>query len=210
MALRIGPVGPVREAGLGSGAGLGSEVLSCAVTGDAVCPRAPEPSVTAHPQCLLCSGGGDPFQMRPRVALTFYQLAGAAAVLLRSPGSQRRAASTVRVVWAPKGPGAALPFAPGLPPPSARKPVRRASASVGDQPQGFTQRRSQRETRSNAAWEDGPACRGVCFGGGGCSPLATRAESSDRRVSGPSVERARLRGRGGSGSLSGRLSKAVP
>ena len=39
--------------------------------------------------------------------------------------------------------------------------------------------------------------------GGGVlqAPVASRAESSDRRVSGPSVERARLRGRGGPGSL---------
>ena len=33
MALRIGPVGPVREAGLGSAAGLGSEVTRLCVEG---------------------------------------------------------------------------------------------------------------------------------------------------------------------------------
>ena len=38
MALRIGPVGPVREAGLGSGAGLGSEVTRRALLGVAVLP----------------------------------------------------------------------------------------------------------------------------------------------------------------------------
>ena len=38
MALRIGPVGPVREAGLGSGAGLGSEAAGRAPQGAAVRP----------------------------------------------------------------------------------------------------------------------------------------------------------------------------
>ena len=81
--------------------------------------------------------------------------------------------------------------------------------AFGDPSAGFTQRRSQ-DGHAIAVWGQRPGVPRATFRGGGFSPLATRAESSDRRVSGPSVERARLRGRGGSGSLYRRLSKAGP
>ena len=80
--------------------------------------------------------------------------------------------------------------------------------SDGDPSAGFTQHRP---------WRFGTLLRcGITaqrvesqYRGGGFSPLVTLAESSDRRVSGPSVERARLRGRGGSGSLYRRSSGLV-
>ena len=93
-------------------------------------------------------------------------------------------------------------FAPGSPPPSAcEKPVWRGSACVGDPSAGFALAPVCSAWHDYATW--GPTARRAegQNRGGGFSPLATLAESSDRRVSGPSVERARLRGRGGSGSL---------
>ena len=201
MALRIGPVGPVREAGLGSGAGLGSEVTRRALLGVAVYPLSlpcrrcpPTVAVPAH------SGGGGPFQMRPRAVLP-----SCVPLVRRCMGDRVRKGGRVESSRrsGPQKPRRGLSrVAPGPPPPSAcEKPVRRGSACVGDPSAGFAL------APVCAAWHDyatwGPTARRAegQNRGGGFSPLATLAESSDRRVSGPSVERARLRGRGGSDSL---------
>ena len=76
MALRIGPVGPVREAGLGPGAGLGSEALRRAAVGAAVCCPLPLPQCRlwcpSHSLCIsslhhnmMLPVAVAPYQMRP-------------------------------------------------------------------------------------------------------------------------------------------------
>lgn len=123
------------------------------------------------------------------------------------PGSQRRAAGDYCVVWALKSPGAAPPVR-SRSPSAARDKAGAAGqrAFVGDPTAGSHAAPAAGRGTLLRCGANGPACRGATCRGGGFSPLATRAESSDRRVSGPSVERARLRGRGGSGSLYRRLS----
>ena len=71
----------------------------------------------------------------------------------------------------------------------------------GIQPQGSRSAVVEGRDAMSQAGSNGPARqRGrESVAAAARSPLAARAESSDRRVSDPSVERARLRGRGGSG-----------
>ena len=156
-------------------------------------------------------GGGDLFQMRPRAALP--------SVIISPPVRRRELGSRVcKGVASCSGDVVAAggrqkpsvrrsPLsrsAPGSPPPRAsEKPARRGSAR--------RRRGSIRRVHAAPGWfwgearhtggvKDGPTCRGSEWRWQQ-SPRATLAESSDRRVSGPSVERARLRGRGGSGRL---------
>ena len=176
MALRIGPVGPVREAGLGSGAGLGSEALSCAVTGDAVYPMAPEPSVSAHPQRLPFPGGGDPFQMRPRVALS-YQARRCDGAVVRVRKGERLGENSTSV-------GPSKPRR-GAPVRSRSHRIARYKAGVarqcasGDPSAGFTQRRSRGEMQhcgvgSTARRAEGPL---VVVAALALSPLVPRART---------------------------------
>ena len=144
MALRIGPVGPVREAGLGSGAGLGSEVMRRALSGVAVYPRVLlVPSVSAClPLCLLTPVAVTHSKCGLASLISNNKPVGAAAVV--ESGSQRRAR------WAFVSFGSSR--APTRPPvPRSRtlyclsaceKPSRWSQRSIGESPQGFTQRRS--------------------------------------------------------------------
>ena len=147
----------------------------------------PSPVAAAHSKC-----GPAP---RP---LSIGQPVGAAA---RRGGRVRKGVRGVcRVVGALKSPGARSRVAPGLLPPSAsEKPAGGGALASGIHPQGS--RSAALRVQASRRGVNGPACRGPVSWWRWFSPLATRAESSDRRVSGPSVERARLRGRGGSGSL---------
>lgn len=114
MALRIGPVGPVQEAGLGSGAGLGSEVLRCAKTGGLVPAMAlvKDPPVSAHPLLssnFPCPGGGRPIPNAAPRRVARSKLAGAAVrgqvCRVRKGGRGEWSSSS----WASFGPGAPLP-----------------------------------------------------------------------------------------------------
>ncbi|KAK8375086.1 hypothetical protein O3P69_012435 [Scylla paramamosain] len=140
-----------------------------------------------------------------------------APLLLSSPLVRRCETGTgfvkgVVKAAASKGPSKAPIKAPvrlaSLPVPLCRllveKPARRGRASSGIHPQGSRKRSCcgvwHADATVGSKRPDVPVRVGI-RGGGDFSPLAPLAESSDRRVSGPSVERARLRGRGSSGSL---------
>ena len=202
MALRIGPVGPVREAGLGSGAGLGSEAAGRAPQGAAVrplslpCRRCP-PTLLKRVCTLLRWRRPIPNAASRRAPFILASRCGGWG---RRPGPQRRR----RGGGSPVGNHgtAARRRSRSYSPPLALSRFWRRSAR---------RRGSNRRVRAAPSWRvrdaragsNGPACqRGrESAAAAARSPLAARAESSDRRVSDPSVERARLRGRGGSGSL---------
>lgn len=145
--------------------------------GDAVYPAAPTSPVSAHPLCLAFPGGGDPFQMRPRVALSlFYQLAGAAVLVVRVRKGGRR---TITASFGPsKAPARRPPVAPGPTPPSALKPARRGSARWGITA-GFAQRRSRRRDTLMRGGANGPVCGGSHFvvAALALSPLVPRART---------------------------------
>ena len=164
MALRIGPVGPVREAGLGSGAGLGSEVrderrrvLSSALSPSrAVGVRpplkclCPTPVAATHSKCGLA----------PR---SDHQLAGAAAgvrVRVRKGGVGR-----VGSLAGNRGPGARR-RSRSLPSVRAKAGGRRSARRRG----------SNRRVRAAPCWRarrsggvkrpGAPAGTRICGGGG--------------------------------------------
>ena len=121
--------------------------------------------------------------------------------LLWCPGTQRRAAIASRVVWVLLGPG--VPFVVGSRSPST---VRAKAGAAGQRALGIHPQGLRSAGRGSvtllAAWGERPGVLSVSLVVVAAPRLpATRAESSDRRVSGPSVERARLRGRGGADSL---------
>ena len=196
MALRIGPVGPVREAGLGSGAGLGSEVRDARrrVPSFAICPSR---AVGVRPPQCVCAllrwrRTHSKCGLAPRSTCGARRCAG---WVERRSGPQRRCSGGVYDVLYPRR-SRSLPVVVAL----SRRAGERASSGI--QPQG-----SRSAVLEGAAHGRGQTARRACWGSeyeaaAARSPHgAARAESSDRRVSDPSVERARLRGRGGSGSL---------
>ena len=199
----------MREAGLGSGAGLGLEALRRELLGLAVRPLAPATvsPVTAHQMSALFShpGSGGPIpNAAPRRPP--YDLSPS---VRRSKGAARTrkgfavgcavAASTA----APPPPG----VAPSAPPWTGSRVESRLRAGrgrrMGIHPQGLASAPTAAGDRVfTQVGSNGPACTGRFQGRAAYyGPAAPRAKSSDRRVSDPSVERARLRGRGGSGSL---------
>lgn len=92
--------------------------------------------------------------------------------------------------------------APGLPRPHAcEKPAWRGGTRVWGSIRRDSRSAFGRESVITRCGVKRPDVSRSRYRGGGFSLVATLAKSSDRRVSGPSVERARLRGRGGSGSL---------
>ena len=114
---------------------------------------------------------------------------------------QRRAAVDYRVVWALRGPGAASVVGSRSPSTVRCKAGAAGQRALGIHPQGLRSAGRGSGTLI-AVWDERPGVWSVSLvvvAAGGLP--ATRAESSDRRVSGPSVERARLRGRGGADSL---------
>lgn len=142
--------------------------------------------------------------MRPRAALSFSSSPVRRCEVVRVRKGGRRA---MTASFGPSKPRRGAPVRSRSPSAVRDKAgVAGQRASVGDPSAGFHAAPAARRGTLLRCGANGPACRGATCRGGGSSPLATRAESSDRRVSGPSVERARLRGRGGSGSLYRRLS----
>ena len=144
MALRIGPVGPVWEAGLGTGAGLGSEVTRRALLGVAVYPLALHvPSVSARVQ-----RGASLLRWRrpiPNAAPRPVSFANVSPSVRRRRGTGLEKACG-RSAWrrlGPQKPRRSTP--PSLPasrsPSACEKPTRRGDDGVGDPSAGFAQRR---------------------------------------------------------------------
>ena len=191
---------------MGSGPGYGRWTglrgNEASVLGVAVYPLAPNvPSVSARVQ-----RGASLLRWRrpiPNAAPRPVSFANVSPSVRRRRGTGLEKACG-RSVWRRLGPQKPRRSTPPSLPVSARRPrvkSRRGGemAALGIHPQGS--RSADLRVQAPLRGVNGPACRGPVSWWRWFSPLATRAESSDRRVSGPSVERARLRGRGGSGSL---------
>ena len=170
MALRIGPVGPVREAGLGSGAGLGSEA-SVVRAGSRRPPSVPFRAVglSAHRRSVpdLTLGGGDPFQMRPRVALLTDQPVRRCSVGIGL--SEKACVACCGVVEGPqkpRRPPASL-VAPGPPAPFAVKAVEAGGGVL---------------RRPTAGFHAAPCCGAGHSGGIHRHRRASGAEHGRRRV----------------------------
>ena len=147
MALRIGPVGPVREAGLGSGAGLGSEALRRAMLGVAArplslpCRRCPPtrdgvPSLRWRRPIPNAAPRRAPLMRSPLVRRRESREAGFVAKVVRRGGLAVQGPQKPRLVFASR---------------RSRSPLRRLPVKsrwcegvrvVGDPSAGFAQRRA--------------------------------------------------------------------